>query len=120
MAIQLRESEMDDQTTVFSLAVPKRRASQYRAYLEALVKLIDAYEDNGVTLENSAATRELPGNLLKRLRTEWGLSQKAMAQVVGVSQGRISDYEQGVREIPVDVAEKLAQHFHVQRGSFLD
>ena len=60
-----------------------------------------------------------PGPMLKRLRKENGLSQKALAEKLGTNQVRVSDMEQGVRSIPPEMAMKMAEVFGVSAKYFL-
>lgn len=45
---------------------------------------------------------------LKVLREEAGLTQEALGAAVEISQSRYSNYENGHRPLPADVARKLA------------
>ncbi len=64
------------------------------------------------------AARELPGKLLKRLRTECRMTQKEAAAIAGTTQTRISDFECGVRTIPHEIAVIFARRFGVEPGDF--
>ncbi|ELQ9312183.1 helix-turn-helix transcriptional regulator [Serratia marcescens] len=46
-------------------------------------------------------------NRLKELRNEAGLSQAALAEAMGVSQGAIAHYEKGFRGMKADSINKL-------------
>ena len=48
---------------------------------------------------------------LKRLRKENGVSQKEVADYIGVSVSAYSNYEQGIREPLLDVLLKLSNFF---------
>lgn len=48
---------------------------------------------------------------LKRLRKENGVSQKEVADYIGVSVSAYSNYEQGIREPSLDVLLKLSNFF---------
>lgn len=48
---------------------------------------------------------------LKRLRKENGVSQKEVADYIGVSVSAYSNYEQGIREPSLDVLLKLSDFF---------
>ena len=111
--IELRESPHDEKTVSFSLIVSKSRAPALRRHLESLIALLsyDQFDD----MEEGG----LPSQVLKRLRQERGLPQKAVAQYLGVSQGRISDLEQGVKKISLEEAQKLATYFQVSTSLFL-
>ena len=51
--------------------------------------------------------------ILTLLRKEQGLSQKAAAQQLGVSQALLSHYEKGIRECGLDFVVKAADFYHV-------
>ena len=59
------------------------------------------------TKEMSAA---LPGRL-RRLRLQRGLSARALAAEVGISDRQIYRYEWGTSVPPTDVVERIAKHF---------
>ena len=52
-------------------------------------------------------TKEL-GKRIKELRTDLGLSQKELAEKVGVAVNTISQYESGISKTSSDVLAKLA------------
>ena len=47
------------------------------------------------------------GNRIKRLRKELGISQKELAERIGVSNSRISNWEQGINRPDADILSKL-------------
>ena len=49
---------------------------------------------------------------LKEIREEKGLTQKDVAKFLGINQVQYSRYETGVRIIPVDKLEKLADFYN--------
>lgn len=61
-----------------------------------------------------------PGKRLRRLRRSRGLTQKALSEMIQTTQSRISEFEAGVRAIPLSCAEVLAQFFGVSPDEFLD
>ena len=52
---------------------------------------------------------EKTGLRIKGLRTVFGLSQKALAEKIGVAQNTLTQYEKGTSKISLDVLVKLAQ-----------
>jgi len=60
------------------------------------------------------------GALLRQARTEKGVSQGQLADVLGCSSGRIAAFEYGDRPVPVAELEVLAQHLGVPLEYFLD
>lgn len=61
---------------------------------------------------------EFPNRLLK-LRKSHGLSQKKLAQAIGVSQASINYWEKGERTPSVDAVQKIADFFNVQISELL-
>lgn len=45
---------------------------------------------------------------IKALRTEKGLSQQELAEILGISQKTVSGYEVGVREPSIEILTKIA------------
>ncbi len=56
---------------------------------------------------------------LKELRTARGLTQTGMAMELNVSQQTISRIEMGISEMPIDLAVRAANYFHVSVGYVL-
>lgn len=50
---------------------------------------------------------------LKELRESKGLSQKALAAILSVSQGTIGNWESGIREPNFEMVQRLADYFRV-------
>lgn len=60
------------------------------------------------------------GNRLKELRLQAGLTQKQLADLIGVTKSVISFYERQERTPSPDVLKKLASVFHVSTDFLLD
>ena len=60
------------------------------------------------------------GNKLKELRLQAGLTQKQLADLIGVTKSVISFYERQERTPSPDVLKKLAAVFHVSTDFLLD
>lgn len=60
------------------------------------------------------------GNKLKELRLQAGLTQKQLADLIGVTKSVISFYERQERTPSPDVLKKLASVFHVSTDFLLD
>ncbi len=50
---------------------------------------------------------------LKDLREDADLKQKDIAEYLHVKQNTYSQYENGQRQLPIDILIKLAQYYHV-------
>ena len=57
---------------------------------------------------------------LRQLREENNLSQQALAQYLNVKQNTYSQYENGKRQLPIDVLIKLAKFYDVSTDYILD
>lgn len=53
------------------------------------------------------------GEILKMLRTEKGITQVEMAEMLGISRSSVGMYEQGKREPDFELEEKIADLFNV-------
>ena len=56
---------------------------------------------------------------IRDLREDHDLTQKQVAQILGMSQTGYSKYETGENELPVAVLEKLADIYHVSTDYLL-
>ncbi|MDR1310215.1 MAG: helix-turn-helix domain-containing protein [Deltaproteobacteria bacterium] len=54
-----------------------------------------------------------PGSRLRGLRGREGLSQRSMAERLGIRQHHISEMEKGTRAISVDMAKKIGRTFDI-------
>ena len=57
---------------------------------------------------------------IRSLRIDNGLTQKQVAQILGISQNTYSQYEVGVLNYPVDAIIKLADYYGVSTVYLLD
>lgn len=62
---------------------------------------------------------ERGGKMLKALRQRAGLTQKALADAIGVPQSHISDFEKNRRAVPYKHAQKLAEVLHSIPSHFM-
>ena len=81
---------------------------------------IEEVERSFPTVEAIALRQRIIGVLLRQARTEAGHSQKDLANLLGVSASRISDYELGQAEIPLSELEALANYLNVSLDYFMD
>ena len=59
------------------------------------------------------------GNKLKKLRQQNKLSQKQVANIIGISDKALSTYETGLRQPPCDIVVSLANVYHVSTDYIL-
>lgn len=57
---------------------------------------------------------------IRRLREERGFSQQELAQALGVTQGAVSHWENGVRKPDIDDIVKIAQLFNCKVDDLID
>ena len=57
---------------------------------------------------------------IRRLREERGISQQELAQPLGVTQGAVSHWENGVRKPDIDDIVKIAQLFNCKVDDLID
>jgi transcriptional regulator with XRE-family HTH domain len=54
------------------------------------------------------------GNLLEAARIKAGLSQKQLAEAVGIRQTMVSEFENGRRQITKSMAERFAKELNIK------
>ncbi len=59
------------------------------------------------------------GNRIRKFREELGISQKQLAEQIGVSNSRISNWEQGINRPDADILAKLCTALNVSPSSLL-
>lgn len=59
------------------------------------------------------------GKRIRKYREERGFSQKVLAEKIGVSNGRVSNWEQGLNRPDADILAKLCQALEVSPSSLL-
>jgi len=62
---------------------------------------------------------ERGGKMLRALRLRAGVTQKALADAVGLPQSHISDFEKNRRAVPYKHAQKLAEALHAIPSHFM-
>lgn len=83
------------------------------------VELADVPQENDDELVDIAQTdlgRELDKMVLAGYRLKAGLTQKRLAELSGIRQTVISEYETGKRVLTMAAAKKLAPHLNVDPG----
>ena len=108
------EERAEGLDTCFSLRVPAQKAEAVRRHLSSLLELM-SLEDEREELFDGLA----PGQRLKKFRQERRLTQKHLAELLGTTQARISDMEQGIRPIPPESAVRLGEAFGVSARHFI-
>ena len=78
-------------------------------------------EDEGMDISNQITPRlqrKIVGTLLRQARQQTGRSQKECADLLGISARRMSQYENGEKDIPPSELEALVPHLGVQMSYF--
>lgn len=57
---------------------------------------------------------------LKKLRTDRGLTQKQVADIIGVSAGQYGRYERGLSAIGISKIAALCKYYNISANYFLD
>ena len=109
--------------TEISLLVPNSIAEKMKNALENILALTDlrAVNDQGeelYTIEEVFPDAH-PGTALRGLRVREGITQKQLAERVQITQTRVSEMENGVRPISIDMAKKIGNVFGVSYKVFL-
>jgi antitoxin component HigA of HigAB toxin-antitoxin module len=100
-----------------SLAHQKTRDRGVLNYLETLAKLIEDYEhDAGHGLDLSGLS---PASAIEHLMQIHSLSVTALAEVMGTTQGTLSDIRRGTRAVSKEMIKKLVDRFGVDATIFL-
>jgi HTH-type transcriptional regulator / antitoxin HigA len=85
-----------------------------QSYLDALVDLVQAYEDKHVAIPDAPES-----DVLRLLMTSNGLSQRDLAKKVGIAQSTISAVLTGSRTLTKNHVQKLARVFSVSPAVFM-
>ena len=70
----------------------------------------DSYNDY---YQNEDDIKRIIGNRIRRIREEQGYSMTDVADAAGISQGALSNYERGIRDIPSTVIDSISQFLNV-------
>ena len=57
---------------------------------------------------------------IKLLREQYGLSQKELGQIAGVSDKAVSTWKQGLKEPRMGAIQKIADHFGIQKSNIIE
>ncbi|WP_259015527.1 XRE family transcriptional regulator [Emticicia fluvialis] len=64
-------------------------------------------------MEKNIKTQLQIAQNIKLLRLHKGVSQEQLADTLGISPSRLSNYETGTRAIPIDLLNMISSHFHI-------
>jgi DNA-binding XRE family transcriptional regulator len=60
-----------------------------------------------------------PGTALRGLRVREGVTQKELAERLGIRQHRVSEMERGIRQISIDMAKRIGEAYNISYKVFL-
>ncbi len=120
MRVRTREHPTEGLTEII-IEAPEAVAARLKEAVEKIVTLIDALpvKDEEVIPWDEAFPDRHPGHILAGVRYREGLTQKQLAEKVGVRPSHVSDMERGKRPIGRDMAKRLGQALGVDYRVFL-
>lgn len=113
------------ESTEFTLKVPSENARQIEAAIIGILALtghkVRRLNDEGEELISAeeAFPNSYPGSRLRGLRTREDITQKQMAEKLGIRQHHIAEMEKGTRAISVEMAKRIGQTFDISYKVFL-
>ena len=108
--------ERRDGEVVFRLTVPRLLEAKVEDHLKSLAALLE-----GAAFEDVRDEVDLPpGVILRNARRANSMTQKQMAEVLGVKQTQISEMESGVRRIPENIALKIWERFGIESSRLIN
>ena len=121
----LMKTQTTGNLTDIVLRVPSANAEAVIAGLEGLFRLsghsllpMNTDGEASHSLEEVFPERS-PAMLLRGYRSKLDMTQAQLAEVMQVTQARISEWESGKRAVSIRAAKKLAGLFHVPYQKFL-
>ena len=60
------------------------------------------------------------GKNIKQLRSQYGMSQKELAQIAGVSDKAVSTWENETKEPRMGAIQKIADHFGIKKSNLIE
>jgi DNA-binding XRE family transcriptional regulator len=122
-------AHMKTQTTGSStdicLTVPTADASQVLEAIENILSCaghtVRRVNEDGEELFSSeeVLTEATPGMALLGLRVREGITQKELAERLGIKQHRVSEMERGIRRISMDMAKRIGEAYNISHKVFL-
>ncbi len=131
----------------FRLRVPAREAARVRSALDGLLPLIgeearlaevapDCSDADNIDMKVIIAEIEAdddetrypaeavigtstPGSRLRGLRMREGITQKELAEKLGIQQHHVSEMEKGIRKIGLAIAKRISKTYDISHRVFL-
>ena len=111
--------------TEISFSVPTVKAKSLCKAINSLLELAELnprpINDEGEELYTveEVIPESSPGFRLRGLRTREGITQKQLAERLGIRQHHVSEMEKGIRSISVDMAKRIGEAYNVPYKVFL-
>ena len=123
--LELTKGPITDGFADISLRVPAEQAADIAKKLKKFFELVNITirERNPEGEELYTLDEVFPdlhqGSAIRRLRMRGGLTQKRLAEIIGVNPSHISEMEHGKRPIGKEMARRLAKALRVDYRVFL-
>ena len=122
MSVHMKKRTTGELTEI-RLMVPNSIADKVLGVMKDILELADLHATN----EDSEALYSIdevfpeanPGMALCGLRAREGITQKQLAERIKIRQTRVSEMENGVRPISVEMAKKIGKTFGISYKVFL-
>ncbi|MDR1520025.1 MAG: helix-turn-helix transcriptional regulator [Planctomycetota bacterium] len=113
--------------TEIRLKVPARDASRVRHAIGGMLALVgrdarlldEDVDDEAIYSFEEAFPDSTPGRRLRGLRTREGITQKELAEKLGIRQHHVSEMECGTRKIGLAMAKRMAKTYNLSHRAFL-
>ena len=111
--------------TEISFTVPSANAESVYKAIRSILELAQSVSRSAVDEDNALYTVEevipesSPGFRLRGLRAREGITQKALAERLGIRQHHVSEMEKGSRAIGLDMAKRIGEAYGVSYKVFL-
>jgi DNA-binding XRE family transcriptional regulator len=114
--------------TEIRLEVPARDAARVRRAIGGMLALVgrgarmvdeNEIDDDAIYSFEEAFPDSTPGSRLRGLRTREGITQKELAEKLGIQQHHVSEMEGGTRNIGLVMAKRIAEAYDISHRVFL-
>jgi DNA-binding XRE family transcriptional regulator len=114
--------------TEIRLEVPARDAARVRQAIGGILALVgkgarlldkNQIDDDAIYSFEETFPDSTPGRRLRGLRTREGITQKELADTLGIQQHHVSEMESGVRKIGLAMAKRIAKAYTISHRVFL-
>ena len=121
---ELMRARTTGESVSFTITVPRDKAYIFRKMLRGMLEMAGLARLTNEEGEDLYTPEEVfphasPAMALRGLRTKEGITQQQLAEALGISQGRLSELESGVRPISVAMAKRIGKAYDCNYRSFL-